>query len=227
MTKIMTAYTAAQTLPDLDETFTMTQEIIDPLFLSDASMAGFVNGETAALREYLYGAVVPSGAEATEALARAAAGSEEAFVQLMNDNAQALGLSDTHFVNTSGLHDDDHYSTVRDVARILRAAMGNETCLQVLSSENHRTAPTEQHPEGFLMTNKFLYRTHHEYVLLGAQILGAKTGYTSHAKNCCASFGLTPDGRTVLCVTAGAETGEACIEDHIALYTVYNRGGQS
>ena len=221
MTKIMTLLVAAENLPDLDATFTMTQAIIDPIYLAGASMAGFVDGETVTMLDLLYGAVVPSGAEATQALAQAVAGSEEGFVALMNEKAQTLGLSHTHFMNTSGLHDEDHYSTVREIALILQAALQNETCAKVLQAENYTASRTEQHPDGLAMTNRFLYRVHHEYSLGGAQIDAAKTGYTAEAMNCCASAGQTPDGRSVLCVTANAWTGEFCIEDHIALYTRY------
>ena len=221
MTKVMTLLVAVENLPDLDAPFTMTQTIIDPLYLAGASMAGFVNGETVTLRDLLYGAVVPSGAEATEALAQAAAGSEEAFVALMNEKAAALGLTGTHFTNTSGLHDENHYSTAREIALIMQAALQNETCAEVLRAENYRAAETEQHPDGLAMTNKFLYRAHHEYALGGAEITAAKTGYTAEAMNCCASAGKTPDGRSVVCVTANAWTGDFCIEDHIALYTEY------
>ena len=221
MTKVMTLLVAAENLPDLDATFTMTQAIIDPLYLAGASMAGYVNGETVTMRDLLYGAVVPSGAEATEALAQAVAGSEEAFVAMMNEKAAALGLTNTHFMNTSGLHDENHYSTVREIALILQAALENETCTEILSAENYRASETEQHPDELAMTNKFLYRVHHEYALNGAEITAAKTGYTAEAMNCCASAGKTPDGRSVICVTANAWTGEFCIEDHIALYTKY------
>ena len=221
MTKVMTLLVAAENLPDLDAAFTMTQAIIDPLYLAGASMAGYVNGETVTMRDLLYGAVVPSGAEATEALAQAVAGSEEAFVAMMNEKAAALGLANTHFMNTSGLHDENHYSTVREIALILQAALENETCTEILSAENYRASETEQHPDGLAMTNKFLYRVHHEYALNGAEITAAKTGYTAEAMNCCASAGRTPDGRSVICVTANAWTGEFCIEDHIALYTKY------
>ena len=221
MTKVMTLLVAAENLPDLDATFTMTQAIIDPLYLAGASMAGYVNGETVTMRDLLYGAVVPSGAEATEALAQAVAGSEEAFVAMMNEKAAALGLANTHFMNTSGLHDENHYSTVREIALILQAALENETCTEILSAENYRASETEQHPDGLAMTNKFLYRVHHEYALNGAEITAAKTGYTTEAMNCCASAGKTPDGRSVICVTANAWTGDFCIEDHIALYTKY------
>lgn len=227
MTKVMTLLVAVENLPDLDATFTMTQAIIDPIYLAGASMAGFVDGETVTMRDLLYGAVVPSGAEATEALAQAVAGNEEGFVALMNEKAAALGLKNTHFMNTSGLHDENHYSTVREIALILQAALQNETCAEVLSAENYRASETEQHPDGLAMTNKFLYRVHHEYETGGAQITAAKTGYTAEAMNCCASFGKTPDGRDVICVTANAWTGEFCIEDHIALYTQYCGGAEA
>ena len=137
------------------------------------------------------------------------------------EKAAALGLTNTHFMNTSGLHDENHYSTVREIALILQAALENETCTEILSAENYRASETEQHPDGLAMTNKFLYRVHHEYALNGAEITAAKTGYTAEAMNCCASAGTTPDGRSVICVTANAWTGEFCIEDHIALYTKY------
>ena len=149
------------------------------------------------------------------------AGSEEAFVAMMNEKAAALGLTNTHFMNTSGLHDENHYSTVCEIALILQAALENETCTEILSAENYRASETEQHPDGLAMTNKFLYRVHHEYALNGAEITAAKTGYTAEAMNCCASAGTTPDGRSVICVTANAWTGDFCIEDHIALYTKY------
>ena len=221
MTKVMTLLVAAENLPDLDAAFTMTQAIIDPIYLAGASMAGFVDGETVTMRDLLYGAVLPSGAEATEALAQAVAGSEEGFVAMMNEKAAALGLTNTHFMNTSGLHDENHYSTVREIALVLQAALENETCAEILSAENYRASETEQHPDGLAMTNKFLYRVHHEYALGGAEITAAKTGYTAEAMNCCASAGKTPDGRSVICVTVNAWTGEFCIEDHIALYTKY------
>ena len=134
MTKVMTALVACEQITDWDATFTMTQAIIDPLFLSDATMAGFVNGEEVSMTDLVYGALLPSGAEATEALAQTIAGSTEGFVALMNEKAAELGLTNTHFVNDSGLHDENHYTTVREMAVILEAAMANERCRAALSA---------------------------------------------------------------------------------------------
>ena len=220
MTKVMTALVACEQITDWDATFTMTQAIIDPLFLSDATMAGFVNGEEVSMTDLVYGALLPSGAEATEALAQTIAGSTEGFVALMNEKAAELGLTNTHFVNDSGLHDEDHYTTVREMAVILEAAMANERCRAALSAVSYTSAPTTQNPEGVAMINKFLYRIG-QYELGDAAVEGAKTGFTSQAMNCCASFGIAANGKPVVCVTAHAWTGDFCVEDHVALYTTY------
>jgi D-alanyl-D-alanine carboxypeptidase (penicillin-binding protein 5/6) len=77
----------------------------------------------------IYGTVLPSGADAATGLAIKIAGSVDAFVALMNEKAEELGLKNTHFMNTSGLHDPNHYSTCYDMAVIMKAAMENESCV--------------------------------------------------------------------------------------------------
>ena len=220
MTKVMTVLVAAEHIENWDETFTMTQSIIDPLFLADASMAGFVHGEEVSMTELLYGAVLPSGAEATEALAIVTAGSEEAFAALMNEKAQELGLQDTHFVDASGLHDENHYTTLSDMAIIMQAALDNPHCREVLTSVNHTSPATTQNPEGVAMTNRFLYRIRPQQSG-NVDIQAAKTGYTAQAMNCCVSYGIMENGRAAICVTAHAWTGDYCIADHLALYGIY------
>ena len=220
MTKVMTVLVAAEHIENWDETFTMTQSIIDPLFLADASMAGFVHGEEVSMTELLYGAVLPSGAEATQALAIVTAGSEEAFAALMNEKAQALGLKDTHFVDASGLHDENHYTTLSDMAIIMQAALDNPHCREVLTSVNHTSPATTQNPEGVAMTNRFLYRIRPQQTG-NVDIQAAKTGYTAQAMNCCVSYGIMENGRAAICVTAHAWTGDYCIADHLALYGTY------
>ena len=220
MTKVMTVLVAAEHIENWDETFTMTQSIIDPLFLADASMAGFVHGEEVSMTELLYGAVLPSGAEATQALAIVTAGSEEAFAALMNEKAQELGLKDTHFVDASGLHDENHYTTLSDMAIIMQAALDNPHCREVLTSVNHTSPATTQNPEGVAMTNRFLYRIRPQQSG-NVDIQAAKTGYTAQAMNCCVSYGIMENGRAAICVTAHAWTGDYCIADHLALYGTY------
>ena len=126
MTKVMTALVACEQITDWDATFTMTQAIIDPLFLSDATMAGFVNGEEVSMTDLVYGALLPSGAEATEALAQTIAGSTEGFVALMNEKAAELGLTNTNFVNSAGI----------SVRKVVRAAL-DANATSVVLAHNH------------------------------------------------------------------------------------------
>lgn len=220
MTKVMTALVACEQITDWSADFRMTQDIIDPLYLSDASLAGFVHDELVNVMDLVYGAILPSGAEATTALALTAAESEAEFAKLMNEKVQELELENTHFLNASGLHHEGHYTTVRDMAAILQAALANPRCFQVLTSADYTTAVTEKHPEGLYMFNKFLQRCG-EVDQQGAVILGAKTGYTEQAGNCCASYGLSPDGTPCICVTAHCDGSMNVVKDHILLYSQY------
>ena len=109
MTKIMTTIVAIENLSDLDQQITLTNDMVADLYAQDATQAGFQPGETAPAIDYLYGVMLPSGAECCRALAVTIAGSEDAFVDLMNQKAEKLGLDNTHFCNTTGLHADNHY----------------------------------------------------------------------------------------------------------------------
>ena len=104
MTKMMTALLAIEANPDLDTPVTLPEEIFPSLQAQNASLAGFQAGETATVRDLLYGAMLPSGAECCEALAREVSGSEEAFAARMNQKAAELGMTGTHFCNPTGLH---------------------------------------------------------------------------------------------------------------------------
>lgn len=99
MTKMMTALLAIEANPDLDTPVTLPEEIFPALQAQNASLAGFQPGETATVRDLLYGAMLPSGAECCEALAREVSGSEEAFAARMNQKAAELGMTGTHFCN--------------------------------------------------------------------------------------------------------------------------------
>ena len=108
MTKIMTAILALEKCPDLDETMTVPSDIFDAIYSEQASTAGFEAGEVVTVRDLLYGVMLPSGAECCLTLARGIAGSEEAYAELMNQKAKKIGMRSTHFVNCTGLHNDDH-----------------------------------------------------------------------------------------------------------------------
>ena len=187
MTKVMTLIVAYETLGDMDKEFKFTQDIIDPLYEAGASVAGFQAGETVKIRDLIYGAALPSGADATGALAVACAGSEEAFAGLMNAKVQELGLEHTHFVNASGLHNNDHYSTCHDIAKIMEYAISIPFLRSAMGTYRYTTSATEQHPDGIELTST-MYRNMVGDEAKGLYIQGGKTGYTAEARHCLASF---------------------------------------
>lgn len=187
MTKIMTLIVAYEHLEDLDATYTFPADIFDPLYEAHASVAGFEPGEIVPYRDLLYGTALPSGADATTGLALSVAGSETAFAALMNETAQRLGLENTHFVNASGLHDDNHYTTCHEMALILEYAISIPELRQVLGTYKYTTTATPQHPEGIELQST-LYSRMAGTEAEGMYVQGGKTGYTQEARHCLATF---------------------------------------
>lgn len=223
MTKILTLLVAAENLTeeDLDKTFTITREITDHCYVNDCSVVGLMVDETVPVRELLYGTILPSGADAALGLACYVSGSQEAFVQLMNDKLEELGLSESaHFTNCVGLYDDAHQCTVYDMAMILKAAMDNELCREVLDARTYETLPTAHHPAGQTLSNWFLRRIEDKDTG-DIRVIGAKTGYVTQAGSCAASCGEDSDGNRYICVTANAHSSWRAIYDHVELYHRY------
>lgn len=225
MTKILTLLVAAEHVSDLQDTFVMTVEITDYSYQHDCSIAGYGVGEAVTVEELMYGTILPSGADAAMALAEYVAGSQEAFVELMNQKLEQLGLSDTaHFTNCVGLFDEDHYCTVYDMAKILKAASDNELCRRVLSARTYATSvPSEDQPEGILLSNLFLRRIEDKDT--HGEVLCAKTGFVNQSGSCAASLATDYAGREYICVTTGSISSWACIYDHVELYQTFLGGG--
>lgn len=219
MTKILTVLVAAEHMDekDLDDTFTITRDITDYSYVNDCSSAGFDENEVVTVRDLFYGTILPSGADAAAGLAIYVAGSLDAFVDMMNDKLEELGLSETaHFTNCVGLYDKNHYCTLYDMAMIMQAAMDNELCREVMTAHTYTTSETIQHPEGITISNWFLRRIEDKDT--GGEVLCAKTGYVVQSKNCAASYGVDKGGKEYICVTADAHSGWRCIYDHVELY---------
>lgn len=219
MTKILTVLVAAEHIDReaLDDTFTMTLEITDYGYVHDCSSVGFLKDETVTVRDLFYGTILPSGADAAVGLATYVAGSQEVFVEMMNEKLKELGLSDTaHFTNCVGIYDEEHYCTLYDMAIIMEAAADNELCREVLSAHSYTTSATEQHPEGITISNWFLRRIEDKDA--GGEVLYAKTGYVVQSGNCAASYAEDASGNGYICVTAGANHVWKCIYDHVDIY---------
>ncbi len=219
MTKIMTLLVAAENVIDLNATFTMTSAIIDPLYRKGSVMAGFKPKEEVRIEDLFYGSILTSGGEATMALAIHIAGSEEEFVKMMNQKAADLGLTNTHFCNTIGLHDKNHYSTCTEMAIIMDAVLNNEFCRKVISTEYYTVAANEYHEELTFHSGMFTKMRGNEPEV--ATVKGGKTGYTANAANCLVSYAQTDDGREIICVTAKGGGKYVPIYDCIKLYKDY------
>lgn len=221
LTKMMTVLLAIEAETDLDRPVTLPEDIFPALDAQDASMAGFLPGETVTVRDLLYGAMLPSGAECCEALARQVSGSEEAFAALMNQKAAELGMENTHFTNPTGLTEAEHYSTAADLATLLQAALNNETFRTIFTTESYTSTATAQHPDGVFLTSTLLSRLSGNELTDG-RILGGKTGYTSAAGLCLASLAVVK-GKEYILVTLGAPgthaTEQFNIQDAVRVYT--------
>ncbi len=180
LTKIMTAIVAIEGSVNLQKQTIVEPQTITKFTAQNASMAGFKAGDFVTMEDLLYGTLLASGADATGTLADAIAGSEEAFVTLMNNKAQELGMDNTHFVNASGLHDDAHVSSVRDLSKLFRYAIENPTFYQILTSKSYITHV----PNELTISSSLLMKI----ARADGAIVGGKTGYTPEAGLCLASI---------------------------------------
>ena len=122
-TKILTAYIALK-YGNMDDKVTVSANATD--FNWDESVCGLRTGDTLSMYDLVCGLLLHSGNDAAVAIAEHISGSEEAFVELMNSEAAALGATDSHFVNPHGLHDDDHYTTAYDLYLIFNECLKDE-----------------------------------------------------------------------------------------------------
>ena len=216
ITKVMTLLVAVEHIEDLQETYTMSYKIIDPVYTQGASVTGLTSGEEVTLESLLYGCILPSGADATAALADYVAGGEEAFAALMNEKARELGAVNTHFTNSSGLHSVYHKTTAMDMALIMAAAMANPICRQVLSAREYLIPPTPQHPEGLLQTSTMFKHIGSRYTCVQA----GKTGYTDQALNTLATY-TSIGGHEYVFVSMYANGSDKALEDAHTVYREY------
>lgn len=217
MTKVLTLLVAVEHITDLNDEFEITREITDYCFKNDCSVAGYAVGEKVTVRDLLYGAILPSGGDGALGLAIYTAGSQEAFVELMNEKLAQLGLSESaHFTNCVGIYDENHYCTAYDLAVIMEAAMQNQICREILSSRTYVTSKTEEHPDGIELSNWFLRRIEDKDT--GGMTMYGKTGYVDQSGSCAVSAGIGADGREYICVIANSQNKWYCITDHAGLY---------
>ncbi len=198
LTKLMTSLLLIENTEDLDnETVTVSADAINSLLGTGSSMGGLKSGEVITVREMAYVLMMASANEGANAIAEHVGGSIEGFVAMMNARAAELGMTGTHFMNPHGLHDEQHYTTPRDIYLLMCEVYKNPFLKEVIGTRRHTTPATNKNGQRLLVTTNMLIdgSTAHYY----KHATGGKTGYTDEAGRCLASFA-EKDGFTYACV---------------------------
>ncbi|UHC81464.1 D-alanyl-D-alanine carboxypeptidase [Pseudomonas sp. NIBR-H-19] len=222
LTKLMTVYVAT------NEIQAGRLKIDDPVTVSEnawktgGSRMFLDPGSVVPVHDLLRGVVIDSGNDASVALSEHIAGSEDAFAGLMNVTANKLGLTDTHFMNPTGLPAPGHYSSAHDMARLARAIINDESAYYPLYAHKYFTWNNIRQPN----RNLLLWRD--------PSVDGLKTGHTEEAGYCMVTSALR-DGRRLISAVFGSTTLNNRAEDTQKILNygfrffetkTYQKGGQ-
>ena len=144
-------------------------------------------------------------------------------MEKMNQKAKTIGMKNTNFVDCTGLHDPEHYSTAYDIALLLRYALHNETFCDVIESHFHSTPGTNVHPDGITYYST-MFKNMSDTSVIGGEVLGGKTGYTDEAGHCLVSYATDADGKQFIAVTAKGPTYWRAVFDTFAIYGLVHDG---
>ena len=207
ITKIMTALLTLEAINrgelDINTVVTVDAAALEGL-TEDSSTANLQPGEEISVQDLLYCLLVASANEAANVLAMTVCEDIPTFVSRMNQRAQELGMTGTHFVNPHGLHDDDHYSTARDIFLMAKEAMTHAAFREIVSTKqyivpatNLSEARTLNNTNALLTSNKYAGYTY-------SGTIGIKTGSTGQAGYCLVAAA-TQKGHTLVSVVLGAD----------------------
>lgn len=204
-TKVLTAIIALENC-SLNEKTVASEPAISSI-KSGYTNANIQIGEELTIEDLLYALMLKSANEAANVIAEYVGGSIENFVNIMNAKAIELGCTSTHFVNANGVHDDNHYTTASDLAKITRYCMQNKLFRHIVSTEEYTLPATEQYPLGdrVLKNTNSLMNVDSPYYY--PYVIGGKTGFTSQAKNCMIAMS-EKDGLELISIVFHAESTE-------------------
>lgn len=195
LTKIVTTITALESIDDLQEEVKITNEMLSKVRW-DASIAGLKSGETYTYEDLLYASILPSGADATIAIAISTSGSINNFVKKMNELTDRIGMTNSNFVNVHGLDESGHYSTAEDIKKLLLYCLKNKKFKEIYTTKEYQLS-TGQIVKSTVKTAG---------IRLGkdtSRILGSKTGFTLEAGLCMSAI-INSDNHEMLIITLGA-----------------------
>lgn len=187
LTKLMTAILVLENC-ELDEIVTVSENAVYSV------PSGYVNsnlqvGEQLTVEDLLYVMLIPSANDAANALAEYVGGNIESFSAMMNTRAKELGCTGSNFTNPSGLHQEEHYTTTKDLFLISQKAVENSTIKKIIGTTTYSLPSTNKYTKEtriFSTTNYMIKKDLTKYYC--EYCIGAKTGYTGNAKNCVVEF---------------------------------------
>lgn len=196
LTKLMTIITAIENNTDWSKKIIYNQNMKNNVAWY-ASVAGFKVGDILTFDDLLYSAMLPSGADATVALAIATSGSLDSFVEKMNLTAKKIGMKDSNFVNVHGLDEQNHYSTAADIQKLLVYALKNSKFKEVYTTKEY-TLSTGQKIKSTIQKQADISN------IDISKIKGSKTGFTNNA-GLCISVLMNHKNHDIVIITLGAE----------------------
>lgn len=199
-TKILTSLLAIEN-GNLDDMVSFSHEAVFTVPLGGSNM-GMDEGESITLEEALYGILVASANEVSNAVAEYVSGSISDFTDLMNERAAQLGCTDSHFMNANGLFDENHYTSAYDLALISRVFFQNEMLCKISNTPRYHFEPSETQPDDFYKKNKHQLITGE---LPYEGIIGGKTGYTDQSRQTLVTCA-EQNGMKLICVVFKEES---------------------
>jgi len=211
MTKIMTAIIVIENNKDLEKLITIKDEDLRDIYVY--TNVGFQAGHEVTIRELLYGILLRSGSDAVNAAVRITTDTEEDFINLMNQKVSELGLTHTHFSNPIG-KDEDNYSSVHDIAHIMKYCLKNEIFKEIISTDMYYIERLD------IQINGPLYKVYNKYGVDVSMINGSKSGYTGMAKHSLVSYG-EKDDTAYIVVTDYVDSYKELLLDNQKIYNYF------
>ncbi|MGI6007472.1 MAG: serine hydrolase [Ruminococcus sp.] len=207
ITKIMTTLLALEN-SSLDEQVTFTATGLERMY--EGTNINMQVGEVLTMEQCLYAVMIKSANEVAAQVAEHVGGTQEEFVNMMNEKARELGCTNTHFNNPSGLPDENHWTTADDMALIFREALKNDEFVKIIGTLSYTIPPTNMNPESRTLTS------HHALLVPSAPeyyegCIGGKTGVTEVSKNTLVTAA-ERDGVCLIAVVMRADAGQVCAD---------------
>lgn len=219
LTKIMTALVALK-YGNLEDTITIDEAALD--IDEDSSICYLQLGDEYTLRQLIYGLLIASGNDAGNAIAQYVGGSIDGFVEMMNQEAYALGATDTHFTNAHGLQDENHYTTPYDIYLMFNEAIKYDVFSDAISKQSYtvtyRDAAGDSYERTWFATNH--YFTGEASAPAGVTVFGGKTGTTDEAGACLTLLVKDAYGNAYFGIIMHAQDRTALYEDMNGLLSI-------